>query len=97
MGIAPYHRLDQWIVLASIKPRYAPTRRAIQSRSSGGMRGSAPWKSKLSILQLRTPVDPSNRGGSLTIMVERRLASLEGRVGNRKNVMAITATGREPI
>jgi hypothetical protein len=30
-----------------------------------------------------------------TIMVERRL-SLEGHVGNRKNVMATTAIGSEP-
>jgi hypothetical protein len=35
--------------------------------------------------------------GSLTIMVERRLSPLEARVGNRKNVMAITAIGRERI
>jgi hypothetical protein len=54
MGIVPYHRLDQWIVLASIKPRYAPTRRAIQGRSSGGS----------SILQLRlahTPFEAPSR------------------------------------
>ena len=73
MGIAPYHRLDQGIVLASIKPRYAPTRRAI-SRSSGGS----------SILPLRLHIRPSTLLiGSLTIMVERRLASLEGRAAGR--------------
>src|SRR6516162_6524534 len=79
MGIAPYHRLDHWIVLASIKPRYAPTRRAIQSRSPGGIRGStspAHGKSKLSILQLRLHIRPSDPflhdyGGTATGVARR--------------------------
>ena len=45
------------------------------------------WKQHSSALI--APLRPSTPLiGSLTIMVERRLASLEGRVGNRKNVMA---------